>query len=162
MEDKDETSGSELRVDILSIPEKLRSGHFNLFIIQIVMWLGLVITIEVTNSKEINFLGIIDAIGQKMASPSFFSIVTTVIIVELWRRLIMLTPSVKEKMNQIRIQSESRGEARGIARGVAQGEARGEARGLAKAREYFERQQAAKERGEPFNEPPPWEQENTN
>ncbi len=42
-----------------------------------------------------------------------------------------------------------------------EGEARGRAEGVARARAYYERMMAAKERGEPFNEPPPSEQNTT-
>ncbi len=58
-------------------------------------------------------------------------------------------------------EGEARGEARGRAEGEARGEARGRAEGVARARAYYERMMAAKERGEPFNEPPPSEQNTT-
>ena len=43
------------------------------------------------------------------------------------------------------------------ARGVEIGEERGEERGLTKAQDWYNRRQAALEKGEPFDEPPPWE-----
>ena len=36
-------------------------------------------------------------------------------------------------------------------------EARGEARIAARAKQWYERMRRAEEKGEPFNEPPPWE-----
>ncbi len=63
----------------------------------------------------------------------------------------------EKRQAQIREEAFKEGEARGR----AEGEARGRAEGVARAREYYERMMAAKERGEPFNEPPPSEQNTT-
>ncbi len=59
----------------------------------------------------------------------------------------------EKRQAQIREEAFKEGEARG--------EARGRAEGVARARAYYERMMAAKERGEPFNEPPPSEQNTT-
>lgn len=42
-------------------------------------------------------------------------------------------------------------------RGVLLGEERGQARGLSKAASWYQRKTEAESRGEPFNEPAPWE-----
>ena len=52
---------------------------------------------------------------------------------------------------------EARGEARGEERGEARGEARGRAIGLSESAAWYQRKTDAEARGEPFDEPPPWE-----
>ncbi len=56
-------------------------------------------------------------------------------------------------------EGEARGEARGIAQGIAEGEARGISEGAARKQREWEDWlrdgQEARERGEPFDEPPP-------
>ena len=42
--------------------------------------------------------------------------------------------------------------------GVEIGVERGEARGLSRAQNWYTRQQAALEKSEPFDEPPPWDE----
>ena len=45
----------------------------------------------------------------------------------------------------------------GVITGEGRGRARGEARGLSMAAAWYQRKTDAEARGEPFNEPPPWE-----
>lgn len=52
---------------------------------------------------------------------------------------------------------EQRGEQRGEARGIEIGEARGRSESLSEAADWYRRKTDAEERGEPFDEPPPWE-----
>ena len=49
---------------------------------------------------------------------------------------------------------------RGEEHGKAQGIAIGEERGLSKSATWYQRKLDSEARGEPFNEPPPWEQRN--
>ena len=48
-------------------------------------------------------------------------------------------------------------EARGEARGEVRGEERGRAIALSESAAWYQRKMHAEERGEPFDEPPPWE-----
>ena len=50
--------------------------------------------------------------------------------------------------------------ARQYREGLERGKAISEKRGLSKAQHWYMRQQAALEKGEPFNEPPPWDTNN--
>ena len=77
----------------------------------------------------------------------------------------------KNMFRQGVIIGEERGEKRGEARGIEIGEARGEARGieigeargtsksLYAAGDWYRRKTDAEARGEPFDEPPPWERD---
>ena len=77
----------------------------------------------------------------------------------------------KSMFRQGVIIGEERGEKRGEARGIEIGEARGEARGieigeargtsksLYAAGDWYRRKTDAEARGEPFDEPPPWERD---
>ena len=55
------------------------------------------------------------------------------------------------------IAGEERGEERGEVRGREIGEAHGEERALSRSAAWYQRKLDAEARGEPFDEPPPWE-----
>ena len=69
----------------------------------------------------------------------------------------------KNMFRQGVIIGEERGEARGIkigeARGIEIGEARGTSKSLYAAGDWYRRKTDAEARGEPFDEPPPWERD---
>ena len=72
----------------------------------------------------------------------------------------------KSMFRQGVIVGEERGEKRGEARGREIGEARGreigKSQGLSEAALWYQRKLDSEARGEPFDEPPPWERNGSN
>lgn len=66
---------------------------------------------------------------------------------------------IRGQIEEARRKGEAEGMAQGIAQGIAEGRAEGVAKGAAKSnqawRAWYERMQAARREGRPFDEPPP-------
>lgn len=83
------------------------------------------------------------------------AVATTVALVEV-QELMLGTRDIINEMLQKR---RDAAKAEGVEIGEKRGEKRGEERGLTRAQDWYNRQQAALEKGESFDEPPPWDDE---
>ena len=152
------------QVDLLGISRRDKLLHGIVYALIILVWIGIVIWNVVESGCWTSQLPrttcIIDAVGSidKAVFPALM--LTIVLIVTgrstraAFRRMLMVLPVLRDKYAENLQAAEARGEARGEERG----EARGRARGVDSAKQWYERKQCAEQNGEPFNEPPPWEQ----
>ena len=102
---------------------------------------------------------------------SVFEAITVIAFIQVWDIIMYLTNKFKANIEEIKARSEavgeSRGRAEGEAKGRAEGEAKGRAEGEAKGRaegeakahqlwtDWRQRQENARARGVPFDDPPP-------
>ena len=172
MSNGDVSNGDE-REDMLSILRKYRPIYFAVFIVQIIVWCVIISWWESTAGEHTgDALGTVIAIGLKMAPLTGLSIISTIVIVDIGRYLVVLlpTPSIRRRiMEKAKAEGHAAGIAAGKAAGHAAGEAAGKAAGIAagKAAErrnwisWNERRKEAEAQGLPFDEPPPGADEDT-
>ena len=147
------------REDMLSILRKYRPIYFAVFLAQVIAWCVITTWWEATSGEHTDdVLGMVIAIGLKMAPLMGLSIITTIVLVDIGRYLVVLlpTPNVRRKIME---KAESEGRAAGMAAGMAEGMAAGMAAGMAEERRNWvawnRRRKEAETQGLPFNEPSP-------
>ncbi len=127
------------REDLLSILRRYRPFYFAVFIVQVIVWCILVYWWESTSGEHTTDpLGRIIATGLKMAPLTGLSAITTIVLVDIWRYLVVLlpTPSTRRKIIEKAKAEERRN-------WVA----------------WNNRRKEAEARGLPFDEPPPGDDE---
>ena len=131
----DDRSGDE-REDILSILRELRPFYFWILIAQIALWGTLIVLAERDNCTNAGFSTCIVAIGLKTSGfiPLWF--LTSVVLVDIGRFLMVLLPNLRGKIR-------------------AEGKAEGADQMYAKWSAWNARRIEAARKGEPFDEPPP-------
>ena len=141
----------EEREDLLSILREHRPYYFWVLVAQMLVSGAAITWWEVVYGGHASGIGVAIAVGLKMSALIPLWGLITVIVVDIRRRIVVLLPDGRAKIR---------------AEGIVIGEARGEARVRAEAAREFERLRAAwaawyvrwedaKEKGEPFDEPPP-------
>ena len=131
------------REDMLSILRKYRPIYFAVFLAQVIAWCVITTWWEATSGEHTDdVLGMVIAIGLKMAPLMGLSIITTIVLVDIGRYLVVLlpTPNVRRKIME---KAESEGRAAGMAE---------ERRNWVA---WNRRRKEAEAQGLPFNEPPP-------
>ena len=139
------------QVDLLGISRRDKLLHGIVYALIILGWVGVVIwnvvESECWSSQQPRSSCIIDAV-RSIDSAVFPALMLTIVLIvtgrstrAAFRRMLMVLPVLRDK----------------YAENLEAAEARGEARSDARAKQWYERKQRAEQRGEPFNEPPPWE-----
>ena len=136
----DDDSPQSEREDILSILRELRPYYFWILIAQIALWGTLIVLAERDNCTTADFSNCIVAIGLKTSGfiPLWF--LTSVVLVDIGRFLMVLLPNLRGKIR---------------AEGRAEGKAEGADQMYAKWSEWNARRLEAARKGEHFDEPPP-------
>ncbi len=145
------------REDMLSILRKYRPIYFAVFIVQVIVWCVIISWWESTAGEHTgDALGTVIAIGLKMAPLTGLSIISTIVIVDIGRYLVVLlpTPSIRRRIIE-------KAKAEGHAAGIAAGEAAGKAAERRNWVSWNERRKEAEAQGLPFDEPPPGADEDT-
>ena len=152
------------QVDLLGISRRDKKLHGSVYALIILVWVGIVAwnvsESGCWSSPQPRTSCIIDAVGSINLAALPALMLTIGLIATgrsgraAFRRMLMVLPVLRDKYEENLQAAEARGEARGEVRGVA----RGEERGVARAKEWYERKRRAEENGEPFNEPPPWDE----
>ena len=141
----------EEREDLLSILREHRPYYFWVLVAQMAVSGAAIAWWEVVYGGHASGVGAAIAVALKMSALIPLWGVTTVIIVDLGRRVMVLLPDGRAKiMAKARAEGEARGEARGRAEGRAES-----AHKLAAWADWYARWEEAKAKGEPFDEPPP-------
>ena len=168
-DDKRKRNGARKRnddeqVDLLGISRRDKLLHGIVYALIIMGWVGIVIWNMIASdcwtSQQPRTTCIIDAVGSidKAVFPALM--LTIVLIVTgrstraAFRRMLMVLPVLRDKYGENLQAAEARGRAEGRAEGREEGVEIGEAR----AKRWYERMRRAEQRGEPFNEPPPWDE----
>ena len=96
-----------------------------------------------------------------VAGSALASAATAMLLSEAGGGAMLLREKLESVREERRAEGRAEGQAEGRAAGRAEGRAEGQAEGRAAERNrweaWYERLEAARERGEPFNEPPPSE-----
>ena len=138
-------SNGDEREDMLSILRKYRPIYFAVFIVQIIVWCVIISWWESTAGEHTgDALGTVIAIGLKMAPLTGLSIISTIVIVDIGRYLVVLlpTPSIRRRI-------------------IEKAKAAGKAAERRNWVSWNERRKEAEAQGLPFDEPPPGADENT-
>ncbi len=164
-------SNDEEREDMLSILRRYRPVYFAVFIVQVIVWCVIMYWWESTSGEHSSdTVGRIIATGLKMAPLTGLSVITTIVLVEMGRYLVVLflpTPNIRRRMEKAKAKGHAEGivegHAEGHAEGIAEGHAEGHAEGTAQERRNWvawnRRRVEAEAQGLPFDEPPPSENE---
>lgn len=154
----------EEREDLLSILREHRPYYFWVLVAQMIISGAAIAWWEVVYGGHASAIGAAIAVALKMSALIPLWALTTVIIVDSGRRIMVLLPDGRAKIRaEARAEGEAEGRAEGIEEGMAEGivigEARGEARGKAQTHSdwavWYARWKECNDKGEPFDEPPP-------
>ena len=135
------------REDILSILREHRPYYFWALVTQILASGAAITWWEAAYGGHANALGCGIAVALKMSALIPLWLVTTILIVDAGRRIVVLLPDGRKKLR-----------AKARAEGVAEGVGIGRAQVLPKIaawRQWNARRLEFEARGEPFDEPPP-------
>ncbi len=127
----DDTSNNEEREDILSILRELRPFYFWILIVQIVVWGTVIVLAEKDRCVSTGLSNCIVSIGIKMSALVALWFLTSVILVDIGRFLMVLLPNFRAK---IIAKAKAEGKAAGLAEGKAEGKAAGLAEGKAEGK----------------------------
>ena len=119
------------------------------YVAQTLPGMSFIIWLELARVTVDSPIDTIKAIIWGVAVVGGASVATTVALVEV-QELMLGTRDIINEMLQKRRDAAK-------AEGVEIGEKRGVERGLTRAQDWYNRQQVALEKGEPFDEPPPWD-----
>ena len=170
------------REDMLSILRQYRPVYFTVFLVQVIVWCIILSWWEsISGEHTTDTIGRVIAIGTKMAPLAGLSVITTIVLVEIGRYLVVLflpTPKIRRKIREEAIaEGMAEGMAAGKAAGIAAGKAAGKAAGIAAGKaagiaagkaaerrnwvDWNRRRKEAEEQGLPFHESPPGDDETT-
>ena len=121
---------------MLSILRELRPYYFWILIVQIAIWSGVVFLSERSNCAEVGLSGCTVTMGLKMSGLVPLMLLTSVILVDIGRYVMVLLPNLRGKIR-------------------AEGKVEGEVQMHNRWSAWNSRRIEAERRGEPFNEPPP-------
>ena len=144
------------QVDLLGISRRDKRLHGSVYALIILVWVGIVAwnTIDsgCWSSQQPRTSCIIDAVGS-IDKAVFPALMLTIALIAsgrsgraAFRRTLMVLPVLRDKY------------AENLQAAKAEGVDIGAEREKTKAKEWYERKQRAEESGEPFNEPPPWDE----
>lgn len=170
-----EQDAADEREDILSILREHRPYYFWALVTQILASGAAITWWEAVWGGHANALGCGIAVALKMSALIPLWIVTTILIVDAGRRIMVLLPDGRKKVRAEgvaegvvigraqgvdigRVEGRVEGRAEGRAEGVEEGVAKGRAQVLPKVtawRQWNARRLEFDARGEPFDEPPP-------
>ena len=178
--DQDAANERDEREDILSILREHRPYYFWALVTQILASGAAITWWEVVWGGHANALGCGIAVALKMSALIPLWLVTTILIVDAGRRIVVLLPDGRKKLRaKAKAEGRSEGRSEGLAEGVAIGRAEGveegvaigRAEGMAEGRadgvslgtrrtnsawrQWNTRRLEFEARGEPFDEPPP-------
>ena len=143
-----EQDAADEREDILSILREHRPYYFWALVTQIVASGAAITWWEVAWGGHANALGCGIAVALKMSALIPLWLVTTILIVDAGRRIVVLLPDGRKKLR-------AKARAEGVEEGVAKGVAIGTARTNSTWRQWNTRRLEFEARGEPYDEPPP-------
>ena len=124
------------REDMLSILRELRPFYFWILIAQVAIWSVVVFLSERGNCAEVGYSGCTVTIGLKMSGLVPLWLITSVILVDVGRYVMVLLPNLRGKIR-------------------AEGKVEGEVQMHSRWSAWNSRRIEAERRGEPFDEPPP-------
>lgn len=133
---------------MLSILREHRPYYFWVLVAQMIVSGAAIAWWEVVYGGHASAIGAAIAVALKMSALIPLWALTTVIIVDSGRRIMVLLPDGRAKIM-------AKGREEGRAEGIAIGEARGEARTHSAWAVWYARWDESKKKGEPFDEPPP-------
>ena len=136
------------REDILSILRDLRPYYFSLLVAQLAVWGVVVFLSERSGCIDEGIASCAVTIGLKISGLVPLSLITSVILVDAGRYLMVLLRNSRERLI-------TRAKVEGVAQGKAEGETIGANKMHAKWSEWNARRIEHERRGEPFDEPPP-------
>ena len=156
------------QVDLLGISRRDKRLHGSVYALIILVWVGIVIWDVAESGCWSSQLPrtscIIDAVGS-INKAVFPALMLTIALIAsgrsgraAFRRMLMVLPVLRDTYAENLQAAKAEGVEIGVEIGEERGEARGEERGMARAKQWYERKRRAEQNGEPFNEPPPWEQ----
>ena len=152
----DDEMPEDEREELLSILRELRPFYFWILIVQIAVWGVVVFLSERANCAEAGPSSCAVAIGLKMSGLVPLWLITSVILVDAGRFIMVLLRSSREKIiARAKARAEAEGRAAGKAAGAAMGRAEGANRMYAKWSAWNARRIEHERNGEPFDEPPP-------
>lgn len=162
MIESDQDAANE-REDILSILREHRPYYFWALVTQILASGAAITWWEAVWGGHANALGCGIAVALKMSALIPLWLVTTILIVDAGRRIVVLLPDGRKKL---RAAAKAEGRSEGLAEGVAIGRVDGVEEGVAIGRaqvlpkvaawrQWNARRLEFEARGEPFDEPPP-------
>lgn len=151
MIESDQDAANE-REDILSILREHRPYYFWALVTQILASGAAITWWEMAWGGHANALGCGIAVALKMSALIPLWLVTTILIVDAGRRIVVLLPDGRKK---VRAAAKAEGVAIGRAEGVEEGVAIGTTRTNSVWRQWNARRLEFEARGEPFDEPPP-------
>ena len=152
--------------------QRLRWVYLSVFGIQVIPMSAIIVWRESENGGHSNFFDLLIASALKIDDICYLSLITSVIIVDIGRYLVgILLEAPQDRayergLSQGREQGVAEGREQGVAEGREQGVAEGREQGAAeerqrwldydaRMRDYNRRFKDARERDEPFDEPPP-------
>lgn len=158
--DQDAANERDEREDILSILREHRPYYFWALVTQILASGAAITWWEAAWGGHANALGCGIAVALKMSALIPLWLVTTILIVDAGRRIVVLLPDGRKKL---RAKARAEGRSEGLAEGVGIGRAEGVEEGVAIGttrtnsvwRQWNTRRLEFEARGEPFDEPPP-------
>lgn len=154
-----EQDAADEREDILSILREHRPYYFWALVTQILASGAAITWWEAVWGGHANALGCGIAVALKMSALIPLWLVTTILIVDAGRRIVVLLPDGRKKVRAEGVaEGVVIGRVEGRAEGVAEGVAKGRAQVLPKVtawRQWNTRRLEFEARGEPFDEPPP-------
>ena len=155
----------ERRESIGSIRGRWRLLFSILFVAQALPGMFFILWLElawITSDSPVNT---VKSILLGIALVGAASVATTGLFVEAQELMLGTRDLINDWLQKRNEAAEARGVEIGVEIGVERGEKRGEERGLkrglkrglTRAQDWYNRRQAALEKGEPFDEPPPWD-----
>ena len=144
----DERQGQQ-RWTIGSIRGRWRLLFSIFYVAQALPGMAFIVWLELAHTTTDSPTDTVKAIIWGIAVVGGASVATTVALVEV-QELMLGTRDIINDWLQKRNEAAE-------AKGVEIGEERGEERGLTRAQDWYNRRQAALEKGEPFDELPPWD-----
>ena len=146
-----EQDAADEREDILSILREHRPYYFWALVTQILASGAAITWWEAAWGGHANALGCGIAVALKMSALIPLWLVTTILIVDAGRRIVVLLPDGRKKL---RAKARADGRSEGLEEGVAIGRSQVLPK-VAAWRRWNTRRLEFEARGEPFDEPPP-------
>lgn len=143
----------ERREPIGSIRIRWRPWYSVLFVAQALPGIAFIIWAELASVTNDSPVDTVKAIIWGITLVVGASIATTITLSEV-QDIMMGT---RDLINDWLQKRNDKAKAEGVEIGEERGEKRGEKRGLTRAQVWYNRQQTALKKGEPFDEPPPWD-----
>lgn len=136
------------REDFLSVLRDLLPYYFSLLVVQLAVWGVVVFLSERSGCIDEGIAGCAVTIGLKMSGLVPLSLITSVILVDAGRYLMVLLRNSRERLiTRAKIEANAEGKAEGIVEGANEMNAKWSA--------WNARRIEHERRGEPFGEPPP-------